>query len=222
MSSLLCPTRGRPANVTRMLKSVAIHASSDCEVVLYVDDDDESMADYRAEGVRIARGPQRTLSDCWNACWEQASGDIFGMMADDIVIESGDWDGVVRAAFEAVPDSIAFVYGTDGFRNGTHGSHGFLHRNWTDVVGRFPPPYFAADMCDTWLNDVAEALGRRVYLPDLLTTHLHPDKPALGITFDETYRLASERRAAEDQYALYDTFAGERVREVEMLRGVMS
>jgi hypothetical protein len=116
-----------------MLDSVVAHASAEYEVVLYVDDDDASMADFHADA-KIVRGPQRTLSDCWNACWWEASGDIFGMMGDDVVIESTDWDGMVRRAFEAVPDRIAFVYGTDGFRNEEHGSHGFVHRNWTDVV----------------------------------------------------------------------------------------
>jgi hypothetical protein len=203
-----------------MLDSVVAHASAEYEVVLYVDDDDASMADFHADA-KIVRGPQRTLSDCWNACWWEASGDIFGMMGDDVVIESTDWDGMVRRAFEAVPDRIAFVYGTDGFRNGEHGSHGFVHRNWTDVVGRFVPPYFAADMCDTWLNDVAKAIDRRVYLPELLTTHLHPAKPSLGVEIDDTYRLGNERRSVQNQYDLYDTFAAERAREVDQLRGAM-
>ena len=42
-------------------------------------------------------------------------------------------------------------------------THGFLHRNWVETVGYFVPPYFSSDFNDTWLNEVADMIGRKIY-----------------------------------------------------------
>ena len=95
---------------------------------------------------------------------------------DDIVFRTKGWDTEVVDALNMYPGKIAFVWCNDYAPpndRSDFGTHGFVHRNWTDVVGRFVPPYFVSDFNDTWFNDVADALGVRVYLRDQWTEHMH-------------------------------------------------
>lgn len=215
--SILCPTRGRPANVERMVASAldTAHDPDRVEIVLYVDQDDPA-AVPQLPNTRIVTGPRIVLSQCWNACYEQATGEILMHAGDDIVFRSDGWDEKVRDAFEQVPDRIVFVHGDDGSpHGGGFGTHGFLHRAWPTTVGYFVPPHFVSDYADTWLNDVANALDRRIYLPDVQTEHLHP---AWGKgDWDQTHRERLARHAAEDVEGLYLSLTSERARDVVAL-----
>lgn len=220
MISLCLPTRGRPESVKRFVENAVDNASGDdFEIVFWVDDDDqESWDTLGALDAPISgrRGPRTTLSDCWNKAASQASGDILGMMADDIVIRTPCWNLMVEAEFAKYPDRIVFVHGDDGLQHAALGTHGFLHRRWVEAVGRFLPPYFSADYCDTWLNDVAVALGRRVYLPELFTEHMHPS--AGKAEWDQSHMERMERLKRDCVEQVYIDTAPERASEVAILR----
>jgi hypothetical protein len=230
MISLLCPTRGRPHGVRRLLDSLVATASgADWRLWLYVDDDDPARAEYGElldSGVllTIVFGSRLVLSDYWNVLARIARGDIMGMVGDDTVFRSQGWDALLERTFAEYPDGIAFVYGKDGFRDELHGSQGFVTRKWVDTLGKFTTPDFSHDYCDTWMNDIAEAVGRRRYLPDLHTAHLHPDNPALGVVVDATYREGRERGVRDGVAALYDSPAQRVLRDgdVVKLRAVLS
>ena len=219
--SLLCPTRGRSANVRRFATSARQTAQDRVEIVFYVDDDDLGTlaAVDEVEGVAVI-GPRIVLSECWNRCAQAANGQILGHMGDDIVFHTPGWDHIVRGAFEAHEDRICFVHGRDGLQDERLGTHGFLHRKWVDAVGYFCPPYFAHDCNDTWLTEVADLIGRRVYLPDLHTEHLHPD--AGKAELDDTYREHAEAGQRDNVAELYASLAPERQGDARKLRAVMA
>lgn len=220
--SLLLPTRNRPDDLGRFVESARSLANqpNKLEIVAYIDNDDASydniLADLRIE---VVRGGRIVLSQMWNECWAVATGEIYGHMGDDIVFRTQGWDDLVREEFEKYPDRLVLVHGDDGHHKETFGTHCFVHKNYTDLVGRFLPPYFPSDYNDTWLNDVFNVMGRRVYIPALVTEHMH-------WTFgkhekDQTHedRIARHRAAnVEQMYALH---ADERQMEVELLRGVI-
>lgn len=222
--SLLCPTRGRPGNVARMTASARETASGPVEFVFRADDDAPGSVPAEVAAmpdVRVVTGPRVTLSALWNECHAAASGDIFMQCDDEAVFRSEGWDEQVTAAFAAVPDRIAFVHGRDGHQpDGTFGTLGFLHRRWTDAVGYFTPPYFSCDYGDTWLNDVANALGRRVYLPGVVTEHMHP--VAGKGQWDVTHLERLSRGSADNVAGLYASLGAERDADVARLRAVMS
>jgi len=206
------------------------------ELVLYLDDDDPALPAYRQwirssdhSRIKDLVGPRIVLSETWNRCWEQADGEIGWHGNDDIRFRTSGWDTAIRAEFEAVPDRILFVHGADGIQNAALGTHGFLHRRWTDTMGTFVPPYFSSDYNDTWLTEVADRLGRRRYLPQIETEHLHPaagkavdeaGRP-IGSTLDQTHqdRLVRHRRDNVDQ--LWRDLAPERAQWAERLRQVI-
>ena len=122
--------------------------------------------------------------------------------------------------FDGYPDRIVFVHGRDGIHDASFGTHGFIHRRWVDTVGYFVPPYFSSDYNDTWLNEVANALGRRVYLPGLYTEHMHP--VAGKAPWDATYHERMERHTRDGVDALYVSKRHERLADVERLRAVLT
>jgi glycosyltransferase involved in cell wall biosynthesis len=215
--SVLCPTRNRPENVKRLLASIAETSTVQPEVVFYVDNDDNSFPGaLEYADAKVMRGERLTLSDCWNKLAAIASGEILMQAGDDIVFKTKGWDDQVRRAFAAFPDRLIFVHGDDKAYGSAFGTHGFLHRAWMDAVGYFCPPYFSADCADTWLNEVANQINRRVPL-NFVTEHLHPYRNQAG--WDKTYEEAQQRRKNDKPLELYAQLAPERKAEAEKLKG---
>jgi glycosyltransferase involved in cell wall biosynthesis len=224
--SILCPTRGRPDNIRRLVAS-AVETAADqrFEFVFYVDDDDpasvETLAEYHDTYDRVTciTGERVVLSQMWNVCFAHARGDVLMHCGDDIVFRSPGWDRMVLDAFDGQPDRILFVHGRDGVHDANFGTHGFIHRRWVETVGYFVPPYFSSDWNDTWLNDVANMLGRRRFLPDLYTEHMHP---VVGkAEWDLTHQERMARHTRDNVDVLYASLAQERAEDAEKLGAVM-
>lgn len=188
-------------------------------MVIYVDDDDDHY-DFKLPRLRYVRGPRITLSKMWNKCQEMALGPIYGHMGDDIIFRTEGWDTMVKEAFKQYDDRIAFVHGDDmsGVHGPNFGTHGFIHKNWVDTVGYFVPPYYVSDFNDTHLNDVANMLGRRVYLDGLKTEHMHFvfGKGEKDQTHEE--RLARHVNEKVDELYHSDKMAKERLDHAEKLQ----
>lgn len=197
------------------------------EVVAYSDDDMPlPLAAIREMGlvpdravIRSITGPRIVLSECWNRCYEQAQGEIVMQCADDLRFASLSWDKRVAETFAAYPDHIVLVHGDDGHQHGALGTHSWLHRRWVEIVGYFVPRVFSCDWNDVWLCEVADAIGRRVYLPDVYTPHLHPD--AGRGAWDQTHAERAARGARDNVASIYARLAPERERDAAKLRAVM-
>lgn len=220
MISILCPSRGRPNDLTAMVgTALDLAANPDAvEVIVRLDDDDRRIGGYLfLPNITYLAGPRRLLSDCWNEAADHANGEILMHAGDDIRFRTPGWDRLVVDAMPA--DGIGFVYGRDGFQDERLGTHGFITRRWVDAVGYFVPPLFSSDFNDTWLNEVADRIGRRIYLPELYTEHLHP---AAGKgEWDQTHQERLERGAADDVGRIWRETEGLRDRDADRLRSVM-
>ncbi|ORB93968.1 hypothetical protein LAUMK4_05849 [Mycobacterium persicum] len=234
--NLLLPTRARPDQLRRLAASAAATANHPelIEIVTYIDDDDPSYDNIelpiswrKVHGPRVHKDGLVNLSQKWNACHDAVeadraggihTGDIYMHCGDDIVFRTNGWDDDVRRALAVFPGHIGFVWCNDAGRpdNPTFGTHGFVHRNWTQAIGRFCPPYFVSDFNDTWFNDVADALGARTYLAQHTTEHMHHcfGKAQRDTTTNE--RLDRHRRQHPER--LYKRLANERAAEVIKLR----
>lgn len=224
--SVLCPTRNRPGNVARLAGSAWDMADDEdsVELVFYVDDDAPSSVPpslAEIDGVTVVTGERIVLSDMWNRCAEHAAGSIFMQCGDDIVFRTPDWDKMVTEAIALYRDRIVFAYGRDGtpIHGDNFGSHGFVHRRWYETLGYFTPPWFSSDYGDTWLNDLAARIGRKHFIPGLLTDHLHP---AVGkAEWDENHRQRLERHARDNVKALWESLEVRREKDAEKLRAVL-
>jgi hypothetical protein len=201
MISILLPTRHRPDGLRRVIDT-ALHTSvisHNLEFVAYVDNDDTSYDKDFPELV-IRRGPRIVLSNMWNKCAELAKGDIFMQGNDDILFKTHGWDIKVEFAFEQSKSKILMVHGSDGSGSGHRsargefGPHPFLHRRWFETLGYVTPPYFSSDYGDTWINDLANALDCRSYIPFVIEhCHFHFGKASQDdVTMDRLMRHSSD------------------------------
>ena len=222
--SLLCPTRARPREMSRMWHSAIETAKNpeNIEVVFYLDNDDiTGMAGLRlaaqkhAAQVRSVIGSRIILSQCWNAACEIARGNILMHCGDDIIFRSKHWDSIVIEKMNTYDDQIAFVYGRDGIADDDFGTHGFISRSWVEAVGYFVPPIFSSDYNDTWLNEVADKIERKIFTPEIYTEHMHfrAGKSAR----DETYRERLIRHKTDDVTKLWQDTAHLREQDAQKL-----
>jgi len=220
--SLLIPTRQRPEMLKRVYDSAFNLASHPglVELIYYVDNDDKSYDDLNLYNATKVSGPRDVLSKAWNCCYDSSTGEIVWHGGDDNIFRTESWDDVVRDTFEEYPDRIAFIWGNDGNgeseRNG-FATHGFLHKNWVDTVGRFLPPYFVSDYNDTWLNEIAHAIDRHRHI-DIMIEHMHFSLGKSEKDQNTTDRLT--RHSKENPEALYSSqkLRIERLDEIEKLR----
>lgn len=220
--SLLLPTRQRPEQFIRFCNSALAEAEhpDQVEIIAYVDNDDNSYDDLKLPNLKIIRGPRVVLSEMWNACWKEATGEIFGHMGDDIIFRTKGWDDTVRFLFASYDDRIVFVYGEDGngeSERNQFGTHGFIHKNWTDTVGYFVPPYYVSDYNDTHLNDIAKALKRHVHI-DIMTEHMHFSLGKSEIDQNTRDRLARHEKEKPEEIYYSKEKRHERLMDTEKLR----
>lgn len=223
MISILCPTRGRPDSMQRMVTSARKTATvpTGIEFIFYIDDDDAaSYAMAERLDVKSIVGPRIILSEMWNACWMESSDDIFMHCGDDIIFRSDGWDSEVIDAFERVPDKIVLVHGRDGYQDANLATHGFYHRRWTDALGYLVPPYFSSDYNDLWGTEVADMIGRRTYLHSVYTEHMHP---VIGKgTWDQTHNERLARHQQDNVQAIYYSKKQERLEDANKLRAAIA
>lgn len=220
--SILCPTRGRPDQVKQLIDTASATASKPewLQFVFYVDGDDprrDAIQTMQRDGrVRVITGPRIVLSRMWNMCYEKADADVLMHCGDDIRFRTPGWDNKILSQFLRFPDRIVLVHGEDGIQGNRLATHGFLHRRWVQQVGYFVPPLFASDYNDLWISYVADQLGRRVYLPDVYTEHMHP--VAGKGPWDKTHAERDARHRAEDCDRIWRDTVKERDRDVARLR----
>jgi hypothetical protein len=218
MISILCPTRNRTDSMMRLVRSARQTASNpvELEFIFYVDDDDDASATVADDlGATAVRGSRIVLSEMWNRCWDEATRDVAMHCGDDIIFRSQNWDLHVLHAFERFPDKIALVHGRDGYQDQNLATHSFLHRRWVETLGYFVPPYFSSDYNDTWLTEVADAVGRRVYLPDVYTEHMHP---VVGKgTWDQTHQERLARHTRDNVGKIYRDLLPKRLNDIAKL-----
>ncbi|HVI10430.1 MAG TPA: hypothetical protein VND65_19235 [Candidatus Binatia bacterium] len=164
-------------------------------------------------------GPRLVYSDYWNTLLLSAQSDIFMMCGDDCVFRTPGWDTIVERAFAESTDKILLAYGDDTSPFGkTFATHPFIHRRWVEVVGYFSGPGFTGDFADSWVQDVADMIGRKKFLP-IVTEHMHyylqkaPD--------DETYQETRARVARDKMPELYAARLKEREADAQKLRDVL-
>lgn len=214
MVSILCPSRGRPLNVARLYQSLLDTTEGEWELLVRLDDDDPTRTEYDQPPHQAnITAPRVLMSQLWNDLTPYALGDIFMLAGDDLTFQTQGWDRTVRDAFPE--DRIGVVHGNDLSPNAeTIGTHPFVTREWVETVGYLCPPLFASDYVDLWLCEVADALGRRVYLPEVIFEHLHPsfDKAE----WDATYQERIDR--AEGMEKVWANSAPKRAEDAQKLR----
>jgi hypothetical protein len=177
---VLVPSRGRPGNVIRLLDGVSATSAGACDLVVCVDDDDPTRADYVDALARVGFGwlevgPRDGIGPLLNrhapryALRYQA----VGFMGDDHLPQTARWDRRVMAALdELAPAGI--VYGDDRFQSAALPTAVFMSSCIVRALGFMVPPGQLHLYLDDYWAQLGRLLGRLRYLPDVVIEHLHP------------------------------------------------
>lgn len=223
--SLLVVTRKRPKLLKRMFDSAIITAKYPdlIEMSVYIDNDDQETLEYLKtlnDNVQIIVGNGTTMfSDMWNKAYEVATADILMGCSDDIVFRSKDWDEKVMNIFNEYKDKIVLAYPDDLYQRENLAAIMFLHRRWVETIGYFLPPYFSCDYADTWVNDIARTLNRRVFMPDVIIEHMH--FVAKKGELDSTHKERMDRCLRDNTRLLYSRLEYKRVTDTQKLRNAI-
>jgi len=227
--SFICPTRGRIHNVYRLIESsVATYSgNTSLNFMFYMDEDDietiKLVKDLSVKdpniNIEVIVGERIIMCEMSNILARRSHEGILFFCGDDIVMESKDWDTVVKSEFDKVDDKILFLYGDDGLMHEKLATHFFIHKKWIEATGHCVPPIFTGDWADNYVNHVADMLGRKVYVEKLKTTHYHPT--AGKAIMDEVYLEKYQRDIKSNPQMLFRESASLRESDVKKLKECM-
>jgi len=207
--SIICPTRKRTQDATRLLDSINETATDlhNVEVVFVIDDDDLESRNcfsninekyvFDIKHVVVPR-LEHIFSDLANQALPICSGELFMGIGDDGVFRTKNWDQLTIEEFKACDDKILVLhYNELASHSSTLVGHFAIHKNFVETLGYFSPPWFDGDWGDWWITHIANGVGRKKYRPDIIIEHLN-------INFgkaeeDETFREHKKRREAFSQ-----------------------
>lgn len=221
MISIITPTRGRVAQLTRMVESARATARGKIEFVFSVDEDDKETASACTHlGISFVTMKRDLIHSArWDKCLPITTGELLFSANDDIVMRTPGWDLMLEEEFAKCPDKILMCYGDDLSGNGENfACHPCVHRRWIETLGYFFPPYFDGDYPDAWVDDLAARIGRKKFLP-FVVEHLHffYRKAELDQTMKE--RLARQQK--QNPALIYKQKEAERIADAEKLRKAM-
>jgi glycosyl transferase/beta-hydroxylase protein BlmF len=234
--SLLLPTRGRPAEFARFVKSVAETAAAPgrVEILAYVDEDDPRKFDYVAGFKALAAEPAvaglmnidlrvdepLTTPMINNILAERAQGSVLMIANDDQVFRDPGWDARIDDGAARFPDGIFCLWFNDGRYGEKLCTFPILGRRWVEVLGYVEPPFFEHFNCDLWTWQIALMIGRTHYIGDILVEHLHPDTGKSQA--DETTARNLKGNRAERDRAMFVKFERYRILDAERLRDAIN
>ncbi len=201
--SLLLPTRGRPALAARFLRSLVDQAAHPeaLEVIIYADEDDAGSHHLGHPDIQVHTliGPRKTMGQYNAACLAQSHGEIIILANDDIVVQTKNWDTLIRAVHHQFPDGIYLAYPNDLFKRDKLSTFPILSRRACDILIEPYPLAYQGAFIDLHLFDIFKRLqhvgyDRIRYLDDVIFEHCH--YRAGKAARDETYRR--RQRFADD------------------------
>lgn len=167
---VLVPSRTRPHNIARLAQAWS-DTGATAELLVLVDDDDPTLADYRALGVPLEVAPRRRIGPLLNE-WAPrvaADHDVVGFMGDDHLPLTPGWDATIVAA--STPWSV--VYGDDLLQGPRIPTAVFMGSALIRELGYMHAPGADHLYLDNSWKHIGEALGTLRFLPDVVIEHVH-------------------------------------------------
>jgi hypothetical protein len=213
--AVLVPSRGRPANVARLIEACAKTCRADTILHFGFDDDDDTLgANLTAADGHLATVRPRMGLAHWTNCLSAMNEHIpwQASIGDDMVPLTDGWDERLCAA--AGPAGMA--YPNDRRRDDI--PEGIVIA--TPVVlalGWFCEPTLSHWFVDAVWRDLGTMAGSLRYLPDVIVEHRHPNVPGSGASPDATYSEAASGFAKD--MAAYQKWRMKRMRaDIETVR----
>lgn len=206
--SVLIPTRSRPKRFRETVESILKTKTGKVEILSYVDEDDPKKQEYENPSII---GPRRGLGDAIHALIEKASCSYMLLGSDDIIFHTKGWDETMMDRMPA--DCIGAVYSKDGW--GDNFNHFMFHQKWHSLTGLFPRELERFGP-DGYVGKIAEALKRRIYVPEVMIEHVHYKNNK--VKPDETYMEMRNNGAADRDHKRMKGYEERIQKEIALLR----
>lgn len=212
------PTRGRPANLERLVNALKETCTVEYKVFARLDDDDT--AEYpELNNVTYLTGPRIYFSASVNELAALAMEQGYTHMAilgDDVLPETRGWD---EALIDSLPE-LGVAYGSDGLEH-LHGAdlptHVVVPMEMYKRLGWIGLPTLRHLFCDNVWRELGK-ITKLKYLSHIKLTHLHRwNKSAPD---DKTYQEANDKDKREmDRLAFEKWRDGEGILEAKKALG---
>jgi hypothetical protein len=226
---VVIPSRGRPESVERMAVAFAETGADELAVVWALDVDDPDGQAYRdrvgewfafGEVLAVGAGSMTTaINNASRYVVDEYDPVAIAVLNDDHLPETMGWhDGLVEALHDL--DPVGLVYPDDGLRGEMLATVWGVHSAWVRALGRMVPAKVGHLYTDDAMQNLATALGRITYLPNLMVRHHHP-LAGLADTDAGYQRVNSRERHNADRIA-FKVWAqsGKRQAQLAALRAV--
>jgi len=183
MISLLCPTRGRPNQAERLIKSFLNTQKNQNQILFYVADDDDCKEQYyelfNKYKIGFYRGPPMSTSFIWNFLAHQATGEMVTLIGDDVEIKTKNWDEIFIQANKIYEDKIYVLTVDDGRQDRfaqndgrMRCDHPTVNKKWIQTLKYFVPPFFMHRYLDTYTRSLAIKIDRFIEVKEVVFEHL--------------------------------------------------
>tara|TARA_R110000851_G_scaffold333049_2_gene510888 strand:+ start:29 stop:745 length:717 start_codon:yes stop_codon:yes gene_type:complete len=227
--SFVFPSRKRPHKAISTIENLFNKSkkSENIEVVFVFDSDDQDSIEKilnstiaKENNVKhvIVEREEQNFGELYNIGFLETTHEVIGIIADDLDIQTENWDTLVLEKCNEVPDDIYLIAPDDGKR--VMATHFFVSRKVVGIMGFLQPPWFVADFGDMWYTRVFEAVDRFFKLYSVRFIHMHYCYGKSEI--DETYEDATKRRQGvlnfKDPEHPYNKYGHVRVKQIEDLK----
>ena len=174
MITVLCLTKARPHNITRLIKSAkeTVSRIDNFEFLFVVDKGDKTSVPTTE--YRIVEQENRIFSDMPNAAIPFIKSDYVFLVGDDCVFQTKNWDLAFEKTFKQYPDGICLLHPNDlVYPDGRIPTHIGVTKTWINVLGYLSPPHFHVEYSDVWVGEIARRVNRCVFLKDVVVEHMH-------------------------------------------------
>lgn len=182
MISLLCPTRGRPAQAINLYKSFIQTQKSENELIFCIQKEDPLFKDYQNEfkknGIsNYLFSESMPTSYLWNQMAFGAKGELLTLIGDDVEILTPGWDNIIEEAGKRFSDNLYVITVDDGRTDKIQGEHmrcphPTIHKKWIETLGYFVPPFFMHRYLDRYTQELAIEVKRFIEIKEVTFNHL--------------------------------------------------
>lgn len=174
MLSILIPSN-RPEGLEKTIQSLAENASDpDSYEIIVLEDIDDDTPNYivnLGKIKKIRQRKQKILNMCElnYECYKLAKGDWIMLANDDVIMETKDWDLILKSKIQEFPDQLALLWPDDNMFGARLSCFPIFSRKAAELVQLFPAPYRRYKLDDTIYAIFPRK--RRVFLSEILLRH---------------------------------------------------
>lgn len=148
---------------------------SDVEIITIVDDDDHPEHVEYSNRITIIHKPTVkpiSVGNLFHECYKLSKGDWIFFGNDDSLMETPNWDVILRSKIQEYPDGLALFWPDDDKFGANLSCFPIVSRKVLEGIQFFPTPYRRYKVDDTIYS--VFPFNRRIYLPEIKFVHSNP------------------------------------------------